>query len=666
MKIVCYLFIFHSLILAVLCTGDKQFVYSGFGGANLTLDGAATVTPDGLLQLTNGTGNMKGHAFYPTPIHFRKTPDGAVQSFSVAFMFGIVSLHADLSAHGMVFLISPSKNFSTALPSQYLGLFNPQNNGKITNHVFAVELDTNQNKEFHDINNNHVGIDVNSLHSVQSHDAGYYDNEDGMFQNLTLASHDVMQVWVDYDSQYTRISVTMAPIRMPKPMRPLITATYNLSEVFTEPAYIGFSAATSPINSRHYILGWSFGMSMPAPAIDTSKLPELPRVGPKPQSKILEIILPIATAALVSVTIVIIFELKRRRQMYAEVCEDWEAEFGPHRFAYKDLFHATKGFNKRNLLGTGGFGSVYRGVLPISKLEVAVKKISHESRQGMKEFVAEVVSIGCLRHRNLVRLLGYCRRKGELLLVYDYMSNGSLDKYLYFDEGTCILDWSTRFHIIQDVACGLHYLHEKWEKVVIHRDIKASNVLLDSKMNGRLGDFGLARLYDHGKDPQTTHVVGTIGYLAPELTRTGKTSPLTDVFAFGIFLLEVTCGQRPLKQNAQDAQIILVDWVLEHWRNRRLIEVVDSRLNGNFDMEEACLLLRLGLLCSHPFAGSRPSMKLVMQYLDGDVPFPDATLMDMNVKILSMMENEGFNLSTMSHQQLMTSFGTMSILSGGR
>lgn len=352
--------------------------------------------------------------------------------------------------------------------------------------------------------------------------------------------------------------------------------------------------------------------------------------------------------------------------MYAEVCEDWEAEFGPHRFAYKDLFHATKGFNKRNLLGTGGFGSVYRGVLPISKLEVAVKKISHESRQGMKEFVAEVVSIGCLRHRNLVRLLGYCRRKGELLLVYDYMSNGSLDKYLYFDEGTCILDWSTRFHIIQDVACGLHYLHEKWEKVVIHRDIKASNVLLDSKMNGRLGDFGLARLYDHGKDPQTTHVVGTIGYLAPELTRTGKTSPLTDVFAFGIFLLEVTCGQRPLKQNAQDAQIILVDWVLEHWRNKRLIEVVDSRLNGNFDMEEACLLLRLGLLCSHPFAGSRPSMKLVMQYLDGDVPFPDATLMDMNVKILSMMENEGFNLSTMSHQQLMTSFGTMSILSGGR
>lgn len=663
---VWYLFLVLSLNRVILCTSDYQFVYSGFTGTNFTLDGAATVTPDGLLELTNGTGNMKGHAFYPAPFHFRKTPYGLVQSFSVAFMFGIVSLHADLSAHGMAFLVAPSKNFSTGLPSQYLGLFNPQNNGKISNHVFAIELDTNQNKEFHDINNNHAGIDVNSLQSVQSHDAGYYDNKDGMFHNLTLASHEIMQVWVDYDSQYTKISVTLAPLKMPKPIRPLITATYNLSEVLTDPSYIGFSASTSPINSRHYVLGWSFGMNRPAPAIDTSKLPKLPRVGPKPQSKILEIILPVATAALVSIAIIVIFELKRRRQMYAEVCKDWEAEFGPHRFAYKELHHATKGFNQRNLLGTGGFGKVYRGVLPISKLEVAVKKISHESRQGMKEFVAEVVSIGRLRHRNLVRLLGYCRRKDELLLVYDYMSNGSLDKYLHWDERKTTLDWATRSHIIQDVACGLQYLHEKWEKVVIHRDIKASNVLLDSNMNGRLGDFGLARLYDHGTDLQTTHVVGTLGYLAPELTRTGKASPFSDVFAFGIFLLEVTCGQRPLKQITKDSQIILVDWVLEHWQNGTLIDAVDTRLSGNFDVEEACLLLKLGLLCSHPFASARPSMRFVLQYLNGDVPFPDATLTDLKFKILAMMENEGSNLSTRPDKHLMTSFLTMSSLSGGR
>ncbi|GJN10345.1 hypothetical protein PR202_ga28432 [Eleusine coracana subsp. coracana] len=658
-------FLLLSLNIAVLCTGENQFVYSGFTGTKLILDGAATVTPDDLLELTNETANMKGHAINPIPFHFRKTLNSVVQSFSVAFVFGIVSLHPDLSAHGMTFLVAPSKNFSTALPSQYLGLFNPQNNGKIKNHIFAIELDTNLNKEFHDINNNHVGIDVNGLQSVQSHDAGYYD-KDGMFQNLALASHEVMQVWVDYDMQYTRINVTMAPIKMRKPTRPLITTTYNLSQVLTDPAYIGFSAATSPINSRHYVLGWSFGLNSPAPAINTSKLPKLPRLGPNPRSKILEIILPLASAALISVVIIAIFIVKWRQYIYAEVREDWESEFGPHRFAYKDLFNATNGFDKSNLLGAGGFGRVYRGIFPVSKIEIAVKKVSHESRQGMKEFVAEVVSIGCLRHRNLVKLLGYCRRKGELLLVYDYMSNGSLDKYLYCDKGKPTLDWATRLHIIQGVACGLHYIHEKWEKVLIHRDIKAGNVLLDEKMNGRLGDFGLARLYDHGTDLQTTHVVGTMGYLAPELIHTGKASPLSDVFAFGIFLLEVTCGQRPVRQNTNDSHVMLVDWVLQHCQSKTLIETVDTRLDGNFNMDEACLLLKLGLLCSHPFTNARPSMRLVIQYLNGDVPLPDATLMDPNFRILAMMESEGSDLAIMPYEHLMTSVGTISVLSGGR
>jgi len=188
---------------------------------------------------------------------------------------------------------------------------------------------------------------------------------------------------------------------------------------------------------------------------------------------------------------------------------------------------------------------VYKGVLPMSGTEVAVKRVSHDSTQGLKEFISEVVSIGHLRHRNLVQLLGYCRRKGELLLVYDYMPNGSLDKYLYGEDDKPLLEWAQRFQIVKDVASGLFYLHEKWQQVVVHRDVKASNVLLDGGMVAHLGDFGLARLYDHGADLQTTHVVGTMGYIAPELSRTGKASPLTDVYAFGTFLLEVTCGRRP-------------------------------------------------------------------------------------------------------------------------
>uniref|UniRef100_A0A0D9WV79 non-specific serine/threonine protein kinase n=1 Tax=Leersia perrieri TaxID=77586 RepID=A0A0D9WV79_9ORYZ len=298
-----------------------------------------------------------------------------------------------------------------------------------------------------------------------------------------------MQVWLEYNGDSRQINVTIAPIKMAKPVKPLLSTYCNLSTVLTDMAYVGFSSST---------------------AIDTSKLPKLPFEGQKPRSKILVITLPIATATFVLVMVTLTILFIRRALRYTEVREDWEFEFGPHRFSYKDLFHATEGFKDKSLLGIGGFGRVYKGILPMSKLEIAVKRISHDSNQGMKEFVAEIVSIGRLQHRNLVQLHGYCRRKSELILVYDYMSNGSLDKHLYSQENNSALTWAQRFQIVKGVASGLLYLHEEWDQVILHRDIKPSNVLLDDSMNGRLGDFGLARLYDHGTDPQTTHIIGTL------------------------------------------------------------------------------------------------------------------------------------------------------------
>ncbi|KAJ4876593.1 L-type lectin-domain containing receptor kinase IV.3 [Raphanus sativus] len=166
--------------------------------------------------------------------------------------------------------------------------------------------------------------------------------------------------------------------------------------------------------------------------------------------------------------------------------------------------------------------------MPNTKKEIAVKRVSNQSKQGLKEFVSEIITIGRMSHRNIVPLLGYCRRKEELLLVYDYMPNGSLDKYLY-NSSEVTLTWKQRITIIKGVASALFYLHEDWEEVVIHRDIKASNVLLDAEHNGRIGDFGLARLRGHGTDPQTTLVAGTWGYLAPDHVRTGKATTATDV-----------------------------------------------------------------------------------------------------------------------------------------
>ncbi|XP_062188357.1 L-type lectin-domain containing receptor kinase SIT2-like [Phragmites australis] len=655
-----------SLVLTFsdFAVSESQFVYHGFSGAHLTLDGNAMVTPDGLLELTNDTVNL-GHAFYPTPLNFHQQLNGTVQSFSVSFVFAILSVHANISTMGMAFFVSPTKNLSnTGL--QYIGLLNSGNDGNTSNHMFVVELDTTQNVEFKDIDNNHVGININSLHSLKAHHTGYYDDMSSSFKNLTLTSGKAMQVWADYDGETSLVNVSLAPVGEAKPVAPLLSSLYNLSAILRDPSYIGFSATTGAVRTRHCVLGWSFAMNGPAPAIDISKLPKLPRIGPKPHSKVLEITLPIASAVFVSTLGFVIVLLVYRRLRYTEVKEDWEVDFGPHRFSFKDLFHATGGFKRKNLLGEGGFGKVYKGVLPKSNVEIAVKRVSPESRQGMKEFIAEVVSVGRLRHRNLVPLLGYCRRQGELLLVYDYMPNGSLNKYLYSEDGRLSLSWAQRFNIIKGVAFGLFYLHEKWEKVVIHRDIKPSNVLLDREMNGRLGDFGLSRLYDHGTDPQTTHMVGTMGYLAPEMVRTGKASTLTDVFAFGVFLLELTSAQRPVKQNEQGNQDTLIDWVLEHWHNGLLMETVDPRLQDDYNAEEACLVLKLGLLCSHPFISSRPTMRQVMQYLEGDTPLPDLTATHFRFTMQALTRNNGFESPNMSYPDLATSIGTFSSLSGGR
>jgi hypothetical protein len=416
-----------GLALIVSCgSGADRFTYAGFSNVSLTLDGTASIKPDGLLQLTNGVGQVKGHAFYPAPLDFQnKSVNNTVQSFSATFVFGIITDGSSPSNDGMAFFIAPSTNFLDAFPAQYLGLLNPQNNGDPNNHLFAVELDTVSNVEFEDINDNHVGININSLHSNISFVPQFYDSKNLQLQELSLSSNEPMQVWVHYDGDTNKINVTIAPLGMAKPMYPLTTTTYNLSAVLTETAYIGFSAASSNFGgTQHYVLGWSFRMGGPAPAIDIATLPQLPQIVAKSHS------ISKQSVSLIAVVITIIFlivgtivYLVRRRFVNADLLEDWEIEFGPHRFSFKDLFQATEGFKDKHLIGRGGFGQVYKGILPTSKTEVAVKRVSHESRQGMREFIAEVVSIGRLRHRNIVQLLGYCQRKRELILVYEYMPN---------------------------------------------------------------------------------------------------------------------------------------------------------------------------------------------------------------------------------------------------
>ncbi|XP_042495036.1 L-type lectin-domain containing receptor kinase IV.1-like [Macadamia integrifolia] len=614
---------------------DLGFTYNGFQGVNMSLDGLAQITNNGLLELVNATKQQKGHAFYPHMLHFMNSSTGSVYSFSTTFVFAMFSKLTAVGGPGMAFIIAPSRDFTDALPGSYLGLFNATNRGKSSNHVIAVELDCIKNMEFDDINGNHVGIDINDLKSIESTPASYFSDQENRQVNLTLFGGHAMQVWVEYSGSQRQLNVTLAPFDAPKPTIPLLSLNIDLSPIAVDPMFVGFSSASHAFDVNHYVLGWSFKMNGKAKELTLSQLPKLPRLGPKRKSRIYSIGIPVIGVTLLLVLVFIIHLIMKREKKFAEVVEDWELDYRPHRFKYKDLYIATKGFKDAELLGTGGFGKVYRGVLPTSKTEVAVKRVSYNSRQGEREFVAEIVSIGKLRNRNIVPLLGYCRRKGELLLVYDFMPNGSLDKFL-FDQTTTEmkLNWNQRFRIIRSVAAALLYLHEEWEKVVVHRDVKSSNVLLDKELNGKLGDFGLARLYDHGTDPQTTHMVGTLGYLAPELFKTGKANPSVDVFAFGAFLLEVACGRKPIEPQASEECAVLVDWVISYWAKGRILLTVDPKLGMDYDVQEMELVLKLGLLCSHSIPTVRPHMRQVVRYLEGEVPLSELTLV-----FLSAMNN---------------------------
>ncbi|KAL5556700.1 hypothetical protein UlMin_038936 [Ulmus minor] len=247
---------------------------------------------------------------------------------------------------------------------------------------------------------------------------------------------------------------------------------------------------------------------------------------------------------------------KEKRMNLALINDELEIGAAPKSFSNKDLASATNNFSDERILGAGGFGAVYKGYLPDLDTTIAVKKILRGSKQGRKEYVTEVKIISKLRHRNLVQLLGWCHDGGEFLLVYEFMPNGSLDTHLFGKRTP--LCWGVRYKISQGLASALLYLHEEWEQCVVHRDIKSSNIILDSSFNVKLGDFGLARLMDHELGHQTTGLVGTVGYMAPEYISTGRASKESDVYSFGVVALEIATGRKVNNLIEKDSQMGLV------------------------------------------------------------------------------------------------------------
>ncbi|RWW08965.1 hypothetical protein GW17_00027571 [Ensete ventricosum] len=308
----------------------------------------------------------------------------------------------------------------------------------------------------------------------------------------------------------------------------------------------------------------------------------------------------------------------------------------PRIFSYSELYIGTHGFSDKEVLGSGGFGRVYRAVLPGDGTVVAVKCVSGRGDRFEKAFAAELVAVAQLRHRNLVRLRGWCVHDDQLLLVYDYMPNRSLDRLLFLPAtgGAPPLDWARRRRIVFGLAAALFYLHEQLDTQIIHRDVKTSNVMLDSEYNARLGDFGLARWIEHGDEfdtsmrsvsaknyqfrlTETSRIGGTIGYLPPEsFQKRGAATAKSDVFSFGIVVLEVATGRRAVDLTFPDDQIFMLDWLRRLSDEGRLLDAGDHRLpDGSYQLADMRRLIHLGLLCSLYDPQSRPTMKWVMEAL---------------------------------------------------
>lgn len=281
-------------------------------------------------------------------------------------------------------------------------------------------------------------------------------------------------------------------------------------------------------------------------------------------------------------------------------------------FPFETLVAATKNFHQK--LGEGGFGPVFKGRLEDGR-EIAVKKLSQNSNQGKKEFENEAKLLARVQHRNVVNLLGYCTRGAEKLLVYEYISNESLDKFLFKTGRREELDWKRRYDIIGGIARGLLYLHEDSHSCIIHRDIKASNILLDDKWAPKIADFGMARLFSEDQTHVNTRVAGTNGYMAPEYVMHGHLSVKADVFSFGVLILELISGQKNSTFDVNlDAQNLL-EWAWKLYKKGRSLEVLDPSLASSAVAEQVAMCVQIGLLCTQADPQSRPNMRRVVVML---------------------------------------------------
>ncbi|CAD5327096.1 unnamed protein product [Arabidopsis thaliana] len=426
MKALLFLLTLFLILLNPISAID--FIFNGFNdsSSNVSLFGIATIESK-ILTLTNQTSFATGRALYSKIIRTKDPVTSSVLPFSTSFIFTMAPYKNTLPGHGIVFLFAPSTGINGSSSAQHLGLFNLTNNGNPSNHIFGVEFDVFANQEFSDIDANHVGIDVNSLHSVYSNTSGYWSDDGVVFKPLKLNDGRNYQVWIDYRDFV--VNVTMQVVGKIRPKIPLLSTSLNLSGVVEEEMFVGFTAATGRLVQSHKILAWSFSNSnfSLSDSLITTGLPSF--VLPKDsilKAKWFVFVLVLICFLVVALVGLVLFAVVRKRLEKARkraLMEDWEMEYWPHRIPYEEIESGTKGFDEKNVIGIGGNGKVYKGLLQGGVVEVAVKRISQESSDGMREFVAEISSLGRLKHRNLVSLRDGISWKLARVLVWKLITS---------------------------------------------------------------------------------------------------------------------------------------------------------------------------------------------------------------------------------------------------
>ncbi|GLT46362.1 hypothetical protein SLA2020_201230 [Shorea laevis] len=295
-------------------------------------------------------------------------------------------------------------------------------------------------------------------------------------------------------------------------------------------------------------------------------------------------------------------------------------------FGLRQIKAATNNFDPANKIGEGGFGPVYKGHLTDGKA-IAVKQLSAKSKQGNREFVNEIGMISALQHPHLVKLYGCCIEGNQLLLIYEYMENNSLARALFGPKECQLkLDWPTRQKICIGIARGLAYLHEESRLKIVHRDIKATNVLLNKDLNPKISDFGLAKLNEEDNTHISTRIAGTMGYMAPEYAMRGYLTDKADVYSFGIVALEIVNGRSNTISKTKENSFYLLDWALLLEEKGNLLELVDSRLGSNYNKNEAIKMINVALLCTNPAPAARPIMSSIVSMLEGKTNVDELSL----------------------------------------